>query len=150
VLPLPSGEILLANNMLSVIGVDTYEWYYNQSPIGYGDNAPLPIEGDGVYQAMLIGEGDCTGWSNEFVVNNLEVLSREQHCYPNPATHSLYLMSGTAGGSVQLMDMFGRVVWEGVISQRQQMIDVSELARGCYSLVVKTGEQSTIKRIILE
>ena len=146
----PNADIVLSGSTLTISGADSCAWYYNNMPVNSPLGNELPLMGDGVYRARLFGQGDCESWSNEFVVNNLDVLSREQRCYPNPATHSLYLMSGTAGGSVQLMDMFGRVVWEGVISHRQQLIDVSELARGCYSLVVKTGEQSTIKRIVLE
>lgn len=147
---IPTGEIVLAGSFLLLSGADSCAWYYNNLAVNSPLGNELPLLGDGMYRAQIFGEGDCASWSNEFVVNNLNVHSREQLCYPNPATHTLHLMTNTAGGSVQLMDMVGRVAWEGVIAQRQQVIDVSGLVRGCYSLVVKTGEQTTINRIVLE
>ena len=147
---IPTGEIVLAGSFLLLSDADSCAWYYNNLAVNSPLGNELPLLGDGMYRAQIFGEGDCASWSNEFVVNNLNVHSREQLCYPNPATHTLHLVTNTAGGSVQLIDMVGRVAWEGATSQRNNVIDVSGLARGCYSLVVKTGEQTTINRIVLE
>lgn len=64
-----------------------------------------------------------------------EVAQNSLHVYPNPAHGSLHIERASSGtASVHITDAMGRVVWETSISKQTEVIDVSMLAPGWYSI----------------
>ena len=150
VYPLPVGEIHLADTTLSVSGIDSCQWYFNNTPLENQTDIILPLQGDGVYQALLFGEGDCASWSNEFVVNNVAEKTEKIDCYPNPATHILQLSTSSPFRTLRLSDMMGVIVWQSSSTMQQQCIDVSSYSRGCYCLQVEYEGHTSSQRIVLQ
>lgn len=70
--------------------------------------------------------------------------------YPNPAKDKItYSLNETEELSVSLCDMYGRIVFSNK-GTGSQSIDVSSLAKGCYTLCIASATGSVTRKIILE
>ncbi len=148
--PLPSGEIVFQDPLLFIPGAAACQWYFNDQSVENNFAPQLPMMGDGIYRARIIGEGNCESWTSEFVVNRVDEFEATVQCYPNPATHELRIASTKALHSLKLTDMMGHVVWQQDSSRQQHIIDVSGFARGCYCLQIETPTQLICRSIMLE
>jgi large repetitive protein len=70
--------------------------------------------------------------------------------YPNPTSESVTIKTeAIVTGSVQLIDILGRTVWEGAFkATNKENIDLTELKAGVYQLKIVTPNGVTYKRIV--
>lgn len=71
--------------------------------------------------------------------------------FPNPATDQLTLtgLEVAEGGSIEVIDMLGEPVLPPVrINGPSMMLDLSDLASGCYQLRAKTGSGTLVKPFV--
>ena len=66
--------------------------------------------------------------------------------YPNPAQHTLYIMSEEAVEQVSIYDINGRELMQ--LPYPAQSIDINHLANGIYLVKVKTAAGETVKKIV--
>ena len=70
--------------------------------------------------------------------------------YPNPAQGELQINSAQ-GATVRISDALGRLVWKGVITQGNQLLDVGIWERGAYVLnMVEGSEWKSFKFVLIE
>jgi hypothetical protein len=101
------------------------------------------IPGSGCYMAS------CDGWYyGESIEHsaNVEVsasIDTSMQAYPNPASGSLIVTSSVAGEQIQLLDVLGREVMNGIIPANGPLaLDVSSLSVGTYYV---SGGRSEVK-----
>jgi hypothetical protein len=71
---------------------------------------------------------------------------RGVNTYPNPATNQINIAVGAdeVGSRIQLYDMDGRIVYDGIISSTISSIDTRSLQSGVYSIRVNSIDHLTI------
>ncbi len=94
----------------------------------------------GCYFATCFGQtydiksgGAPNGIESSLGVTPAPILDTSMQAFPNPASGSLTVTSAITGEPVQIIDVLGRVVMNGVISTNGSLIlDVSSLSAGTY------------------
>jgi PKD repeat protein len=77
--------------------------------------------------------------------------NEEINVYPNPVRDGIVIEHAAYGSNVRVLDMTGRTVYSGIITDNMQEIDVSSLASGPYALqITDTEGNRTTKTIIKE
>lgn len=66
--------------------------------------------------------------------------------YPNPADNSIFFPSEWSGSYCQIIDMSGKAVWNGKVSQRS--LDIHALATGLYSIVLQNEDRAAHARFV--
>ena len=69
--------------------------------------------------------------------------------YPNPVNGKLYIESEKEI-NIEISNSFGQIIFQEKISSQKNEIDVSRLVRGIYFVKIITGENSVVRKIILE
>jgi bacillolysin len=70
--------------------------------------------------------------------------------YPNPTREWLKIDGIPAGASVYLIDMKGAVVRTVQSESETTEMNVSDVARGSYQLVVRVGSAFVVRSVVLE
>lgn len=116
----------------------------------------------GTYTAVYSYTNSTTGCSNStstnIVVNVctgielLNGLTEKLTVYPNPATEYFVLNGNTSGESltVNVYDVTGKIIISQTTSSNQEIIDISELARGTYFVEVLSQLQRVYKTNIVK
>ena len=98
----------------------------------------------------LLGVSDGYLFKWDLVVptnlTQLKSTDKETKIYPNPATSYIQLTSSSKLSSVSITDAFGKVIFEKNNSEKDLIIDVSEMSQGVYFITVN----DKIKKIIKE
>ena len=69
--------------------------------------------------------------------------------YPNPLSERLYIGGLRASAFVRISTLSGVVVQSAVVSASSSSVDVSDLRRGTYLVVIKRGEAVLSKRLVI-
>ena len=71
---------------------------------------------------------------------------------PNPSTGQVTIASamGGAAATVTLFDAYGRVVLRERLTSERQAFDLSELAKGLYTITVQSDGGVASQRLVLE
>ncbi len=64
---------------------------------------------------------------------------------PNPARSSLFMEGDIEGGQYRILDLYGRVLQSGTVSNR---LDVEQLAKGIYFINIKLEDKEYVSRFI--
>ena len=75
----------------------------------------------------------------------------ETRLFPNPAQETLFLtQKGEGKCEVKITDMLGRTQQQAVIESAHAQLDISNLSRGNYLVILTTGHKSEVKSLIIE
>lgn len=148
VFPLPSGQITWVDNLLIASSNGTCTWYQNGEPMNMMVSDTLEIVEDGIYSALLQGQGGCTSWTDAFIIDHVVELDSPFLIYPNPTstTLSIDLLDGVF--DITLTDASGREVWRGLRQQQRVRLDVTSYARGVYHMQIE-GNGTVHHRIVV-
>ena len=72
--------------------------------------------------------------------------------YPNPTDGECIIdikTNGPADGSIQLLDLNGKLIMERLVNKNRIELNFRKLERGEYMILYQSKEQSIIKKIIL-
>jgi hypothetical protein len=104
-----------------------------------------------VYDVNFPAQGDTLTWiiSTPTAINEYSLV--EVELYPNPANDFVTLNTGAnQSGSVQIMDLNGKLVLTAEIYDRITRIDVSMLPAGVYVIRFATGDHSeAVKELVI-
>nr|HPR61249.1 T9SS type A sorting domain-containing protein [Prolixibacteraceae bacterium] len=75
---------------------------------------------------------------------------RNVRVYPNPAVATIAVTGIETGTCVKLIDLAGSTVFEQQTTGNEQNIDVSNLRRGCYFVVVEHNAILDSRKVILK
>ncbi len=107
---------------------------------GYWENSPL-------YGALMIRPV----FSTEPYLNNTQPDYPELKVtlYPNPASNTIYLNTGTYGCTYRIYDLSGRMLLNGQTAGKTAIIDISGLKAGIYIVKVRDGRQRIATRKLI-
>lgn len=147
--PLP--VITQNGNTLSVVGsFNTYQWYFNGSPIVGATGPTCTIQGNGNYMLEATNSYGCKGYSNIISVQNWSQDNVEPsylRIYPNPAQSFLFLQHQVENVQrIEVMDCTGRIVLSAMLTQ--EPLDISRLPRGPYLVKLEGQDNSLYARFI--
>lgn len=115
-----------------------YQWYRNNAMLGNETASKHMLSQDGRYKLLVTDEGNCTGFSNEIIVDTLTNIQQIQKpvvtIYPNPSNES--------GFTIQSDKILNYVIVYSVNGQKikefnqinSTTIHISGLSKGVYIL----------------
>ena len=106
-----------------------------------------------VYQNGYPLNGDTLTWTINSVASGLfeQFAGNNFQIFPNPVKNNLNIKLANGFNEkaiANIMDALGRNVMTVELASADNQIDISGLQNGCYSLVIKSGQQQFVKRII--
>lgn len=162
VIPGPTLSIAQSTNILcagqsatlTASGASTYSWVSGPNTAQYvispSSNTTYTLNGSNgncssslsITQSVTI----CTG------INETNLLSNRISVYPNPFnTEVLVKNSATSEASIHIIDALGKVIYTTVIkSDASSLINTEGLNKGIYFIKIKSGAESTTKKLIKE
>lgn len=69
--------------------------------------------------------------------------------YPNPTSDFVVLLSN-GNGNVTITDLTGKVVYNGIVNQNQQVINVNNLNKGVYIIQYTSNQNTFTKKLTIE
>ncbi|WP_422008922.1 MBG domain-containing protein [Roseivirga pacifica] len=153
-------ELQNIDGVLSTEAVDglSYQWLLNGSPIDGATSNEYTPEETGNYAIEIINENGCMAVSANLEVvitaieSGYEVLP--MRAYPSPADQFITLefdVMVNKGATIQLIDQSGRVSVTTELKEASQKItiDVSSVASGIHTVVVKDGVSLSVKKVMI-
>jgi len=163
IVPLPAPPVVqqLAGGQLSVqapVAGATYQWLLGGTAIPGATQPTYPASGAapvGTYTVVTTVNGCASAASAAVAV---VLASRPQQLagltlYPNPARTTLYLErpAGAAAATVQLLDVTGRIVWQGTTGAGTFALPVQLVPAGLYLVRLQTPTAPTqVIRVVVE
>lgn len=155
----PTTEIILSNNVLSVLNANIrkYQWYLNDKPV-IGGNEPTftPIE-QGDYFVRITTDIGCEGESNILTFSGVNTTADPViNIAPNPTSTgriTVTLLSGL-DAQISLLNNTGKVLYsknfpKNITFVNQRLIDIGDLQQGIYLLKASFSNGKTVTTKVL-
>lgn len=83
----------------------------------------------------------------EFIVDTVEIPDYSLKLYPNPAEHHITITNTTdqIGLRFFMFDIMGKIVFQGELTQNENIVNISDLNAGLYFVQILTNKPSTLK-----
>ncbi len=130
----------------------TYSWVdcdNDFAPMGVTTQTFSP-NSNGNY-AVLLQVGNCTAMSDCNKVTGVGITEHVQHLfavYPNPASDYI-LVETTNIGTIELLDMRGKLVQHSYVSSGANLVSLSNIASGTYTLRMIDANSVQTSRIVI-
>lgn len=161
VVPPPAPPVVqLASGQLSVqapVAGATYQWLLNNAPIPGATQTTYPASGAapvGTYTVVATVNG-CPSLPSSplaVVLATKSATAQLLTLYPNPARTTLWLErpAGATAATVQLLDVTGRVVWQGTAGAGTSALPVQQVPAGLYlvRLQTPTGPPAVLRVVV--
>lgn len=144
---LPSPIITELNGVLSTLTYDSYQWVLNSMTISNANAQSYTPNSSGTY-SVIVDSNFCTNTSTPFVYSATGIASStllDLSIYPNPAIDYLVLKNNLGLNQVFIINNLGQSIKIPVIDS---VIDISNLAKGTYSLVVYINGETLAHKFI--
>lgn len=159
--PINTASITLNGNILSSQTGDTFQWYFNGSPISGATSNSYTATAPGNYVCEIFFNGNnCSYYSNTISITttNIEKYKLDENIsiFPNPSSNFIniqFINIDTDLLSFTIFDVYGKKIielkrkaeQEGLISEK---INISDLIAGLYFLRIESKNiEKTIKII---
>lgn len=139
-------------------GYLSYSWTYNGAPIG-GNDPFVFLQGDGTYGVIVDAGNGCiitlTYLHDTTGMEERDASSLRIEVYPNPNDGRFTIVAdgiGQAQVQVDVLDLAGRMVWQGTASATQGRLqrDVAlAMPSGAYMVQLMDGEARRVIRIVV-
>lgn len=143
------GGALVANENTPGVSYTWVDCNNNFQPVGVTNQAFTPTS-NGSY-AVIIKIGDCEEMSSCFAVTDVGITSEKImlfELYPNPAKE-IVQVNTTAAGTIQVIDLGGKIIKVFEVSQGLNQIELSELSSGSYALrMISTNHVQTLRLVL--
>ncbi len=151
----PDTSVTVVNETLtSNLAGATYQWLdcangYAILP-GATNQSYLAIS-NGTYAVSVTMNG-CTDTSNCFPILSTGIRTAQStilQLYPSPAHDIVYInTNGTESGTIELMDLAGKIIFSKTFTGTNTTIDVSAFANGVYFVNMYTGKGKSVARLV--
>lgn len=124
-----------------------YQWYFEGKLLpGATTQAHIPDDA-GTYAVRVDDLEGCASLSESFIVAPVTALELSMfqavQLYPNPAKDRLMIENAAHQAmSVHILDAAGRTVRKSKLGPGTGELDITQLAPGVYTVVIRTGRQS--------
>lgn len=122
---------------------------------GYSSFAIKDLDGDGNYN-MLVGQD--LGGLGHFEIDPNSNIGIEEHesssfdvlVYPNPASSTFTISYSKSNLNYSLFTLEGKSVRAGITNASKTTINIQDLSTGVYLIYLSDGENTLIKKLIIE
>lgn len=136
---------------LTASGASTYTWSSLQ-------NTPVIVVNPTATTNYSVTGVDVNGCRSSAVITQSvslcttmeELLMEGINIYPNPSTGIVTVRQPFTKATVEVKDILGKVVYQSVISDQSQMIDLSGLGNGMYYLTISANNTILQQKLIKE
>lgn len=132
-----------------------YQWYDCQTfldvPSATGRRFMPTITGSYGVRVELDGCSDTSGCVSIQVlpIGLPEEANFKAEVYPIPATSNLSVTTAMKNVNLMLYDILGKMVMNQQLVDEQTILDLTMLTNGTYTLVLKSGESSYVRKVII-
>lgn len=101
---------------------------------------------------VYVVKTDCMGNSSPLAVAEFQKTNNEFSISPNPASSTFTINStiAFAGRQVEIYNLLGEKIFSTTLSQKDEMIDVEHFSPGLYFVKIRNGENSCVKKLVVE
>ena len=107
-------------------------------------NSLAELSAQGLYLATISDANDCTTMVEVMITSKQEQRVQSFEAYPNPIAENNLFIELVPGMTLpcpfSLSDLSGKVIQTGIITGHRQLLDVSQVAPGCY--VISIGDNT--------
>lgn len=129
----------------------SYQWYLNGNAINGATSSTYQATQNGVYYLEVTYDYGCAVSNNQTLGSSeLIELEFQTKLFPNPAKDHLFIESNLQIVNVAVLDINGRMIFEKNDGSTIHSIDISNLKRGIYLVVITDGANGITKRFIKE
>lgn len=129
-----------------------YQWFYNNGPLGTQSDTTYRIAvADGAY-SVGVNRNACTAQSAAVNYVATEVVKARRNqltIYPNPAGKTVRLSLPGGAYSFHLTDLHGRTVRSGETAEAETQVNLQDLPRGLYQVVVNSAKGSYRRKLVV-
>jgi hypothetical protein len=154
---LPSFGIFISGNQIFCnILASAYQWFLDGVPIPNSNWSTLNVSQSGLYSVEITTASGCIYTSNQVMYSvGLDDNSEQLFLvYPNPSNGLVYIENAGSAYPIQsvfVRDLLGRMarsfleINDGPVYK----IDISDLSKGMYLIIISNGEFQSTQRIVL-
>ncbi|HMJ67982.1 MAG TPA: T9SS type A sorting domain-containing protein [Cyclobacteriaceae bacterium] len=155
VTPISDATITVEGNMLTSNSETGNQWYLNGTAIPGATGKTYTANESGAYK-LVVTQGTCTTQiEQEFAVTgDIDIAGQKGYLvYPNASTGIIYIEVATTNSvEVSVKNQLGVEVAKGALKQegaiRKGQLDITGHASGMYLVVIKSGGQTVIRKIV--
>jgi hypothetical protein len=125
--------------------------------VNYSDTVPWPeADGNGYYlklTSVSLDNNDPASWiaSNDVITSSGEIITDGNlQIYPNPVRDILTINSDSEIKTLNLTDLYGRPLIKLNENSKYCELDLSQLHKGFYFLIIETANKTITRKIIRE
>jgi len=125
--------------------------------VNYSDTVPWPeADGNGYYLKLIsagLDNNDPASWiaSNDIITSSGEIIANVNlQIYPNPVRDILIINSDSEIKTLHLTDLYGRPLIKLNENSKYCKLDLSQLHKGFYFLILETTDKTITRKIIRE
>jgi hypothetical protein len=143
-------------------GATTYNWIISDNTVGNSSNLSYDFPSEGTYSVTLIVTNACGSDTIVIPVIVAKVGLNESavftafDLFPNPASNQVMLQLSAVkpvNGVIKVVTPMGQIVAEDVVKFNgsfNKTFDITNLARGIYSIVITTEGKSFSRKLVVE
>ena len=157
VIDTPTALITQHRDTLTTGLADKYQWYLNGTEITGATSQNYITSQNGNYTVAVTNAGNCTGMSpayNYIYLSINQVSSQNDVAiFPNPSANGIFQLmvsNDLQGGTIQVFDVLGRLVFEKAITEPNPGIDLSLMSKGIYQAVIGFNSGFVKKSLVIE
>lgn len=139
-------ENTISSNVISANAI--FEWKYNGLIVEDQTSSIIPYLGNGQYIVSVTNESQCRYLSDSLTINTVnlkEATIGNYTLFPNPTNDFLNVVSKKTINSLEVYDVFGKLVISINENSNFSEINVKELCRGTYFIKVNQEVKKFIK-----
>jgi hypothetical protein len=149
------ATITVEGNVLTSNSETGNQWYFNGTAIPGATGKTHNANESGVYK-LVITQGTCLKETEKqfAVTGDIDIAGLKGHLlYPNPSNGTIYIeVTTTNPVEVSIKNQLGAEVAKGALKQegeiRKGQFDITGHANGMYLVVIKSGEETVIRKIV--
>ena len=155
--PIPAKPVVIQSNdsLVSSTGANYYWYLFDGTPMSSGDKFFVPNLNDYYYVVVENGFGclsEPSSWFNWIKPppkpnSIIELSSNRFNIFPNPSTGSFQIETSEKSFSVSVVDVLGNVVYS---NNKGQLLHQLNVVKGLYFVELKSGNEKSIQKLILE
>ncbi|MCX7954843.1 MAG: T9SS type A sorting domain-containing protein [Bacteroidales bacterium] len=133
----------------------SYQWYNAQGPIAGATDSIYVVTQENDYYVIVIDQYGCSSFSNILHVVPSSIASSaicsSVIVTPNPATDFLYItLFNFTKAECELISYDGKIVFNHKNLKKHNVINISEITRGVYTLRIKSEKDIFITKVIIK
>jgi pimeloyl-ACP methyl ester carboxylesterase/subtilisin-like proprotein convertase family protein len=145
--------ITQSGNVLTSSSAQSYQWYYNGTPVLGATSQTFTATQPGDYYVVIVDFNGCQATSNIITIANTAGLDAADvsfmQLYPNPA-NELFIITAEISSpmQIQIFDMHGRIMHHALYANSPVAVPCVDWPSGVYVVKVQINDKEQTQRLI--